>query len=195
MNIDQDDDDTNTIDADHGDGPEFDPFATAIALCEIAQRAKPIAAALKKLRKLGCDIAAAEQKLSQLRAEAAAIAAKAESDASAIAEQSRVLDERTAEFEASVAEAHATLRASHDHIADMDRRIRYRILASADLLHGFNERLQDLPDWRAIKQMIPGLPDDLPAPAAEIVSQNVREDWSGNIFSPSTLTRTVRGAA
>jgi hypothetical protein len=69
-------------------------------------------------------------------------------------------------------------------------------MASADLLHGFNAQLQSLPSWQQIKQMVPDLPADLPAaPVAEIISENVREDWSGNIFSPSTLTRTVRGAA
>jgi hypothetical protein len=63
------------------------------------------------------------------------------------------------------------------------------------LLHGFNERLQDLPDWPVIKQMIPGLPADLPAPTAEVVSENVREDWTGHIFTPgSSLTRSINKA-
>jgi hypothetical protein len=66
------------------------------------------------------------------------------------------------------------------------------------MLHGFNEQLQDLPSWQQIKQMVPGLPDDLPAASpAEIISQeNVREDWSGNVFVPgSTVTRTINKVA
>jgi hypothetical protein len=40
--------------------------------------------------------------------------------------------------------------------------------------------------------MVAGLPDDLPAPAAEVVSENVRQDWTGhNFISGSTLTRSV----
>jgi hypothetical protein len=195
MNHSDIDDDTGTDDTTDYSMP--DPFVLAIELCKVAAKPSTYAAALKKLGKLGRDIETAERKLSQLQADAAAIAAKAESDASAIAEQSRALDAREAAFASSLQEAHAALRASHDNLSDVDRRLRYRILSHADLLHGFNSQLQDLPTWPAIRQMIPGLPDDLPAaPPAEVVSENVREDWAGSIFTPgSSLTRTVRGAS
>ena len=196
------DDDTNDTDehddSDHDHStPAMDPFLTAIALCQIAERAKPITVALKKLRTLTRAIGTAERKLAALTTEAEQTkAALAEREAEFAAREA-ALDARTAEFEASLAEAHATLRASHDSLAQEDRRIRYRILSAADLLHGYNERLQDLPDWVAIKQMIPGLPDDLPAAStAEVVSENVREDWAGSVFVPgSTLTRSINKAA
>ena len=171
-----------------------DPFSLAIELCRIAAKPATYAAAVKKLRKLGRDIETAEQKLSQLQTDAAAIAAKAESDASAIAEQSHVLDERTAEFENSLQEARDNLRAYYDSLADTDRRIRYRILSSADLLHGFNERLQDLSSWQAIRQLVPNLPPDLPvAPPAEVTQENTTQDWTGQhtFIAGSTLSRSV----
>ena len=189
--IDHDDEQIDTADAE-ADYSMPDPFSLAIELCKVAAKPATYAAALKKLRKLGRDIETAERKLSQLQADAAAIAAKAESDASAIAEQSRALDARKAEFEVSVAAARDQLRAYHDSLADTDRRIRYRILSSADLLRGFNERLQDLPSWQQIKQLVPNLPPDLPtAPPAE-VTQETREDWTGHTFiAGSTLSRSV----
>jgi len=36
------------------------------------------------------------------------------------------------------------------------------------------------------------LPDDLPAAPPAEVSENVSEDWTGNVFTPgSTLTRSI----
>ena len=189
-------DGTDDIEEDREDfpAPAADSFLTAIALCQVAERPKPIASALKKLRKLGRAIAAAEQKLAALTARTEQAEAEFAARAAALDEREHALDARAVEFEASLAEAHAALRASHENLSEVDKRIRYRILSSANLLHGFNERLQDLPDWRAIKQMIPGLPDDPPtASPAEVVSENMREDWAGNIFVPgSTLTRTIK---
>jgi septal ring factor EnvC (AmiA/AmiB activator) len=191
-----DDDTDDTAAVNHSAMP--DPFVLAIGLCQIAANAKSIEPALKRLRKLGRDIAKAEQKLAAVTAQAEQTNAELAARAAAIDERDRALDAREAAFEASVHEAHAALRASHDNLGGVDRRLRYRIASSADMLHGFNEQLQDLPSWQQIKQMVPGLPDDLPAaPAAEIISQeNVREDWSGNVFVPgSTVTRTINKVA
>jgi hypothetical protein len=169
-----------------------DPFALAIGLCQIAVNAKTIEPALKRLRKLGHDIAKAEQKLAAVTAQAEQKQTELDARASAIDDERRALDARATEFESSLQEVRDNLRGYYDSIAQADRQLRYRILNHADLLHGFNERLQTLPDWQQIRQLIPGLPPDLPVtPPAEVVSENVREDWSGNIFSPSTLTRTV----
>jgi hypothetical protein len=188
------DDDTNTDEHD-GNGyaePVMDPFTVALSLCQIAAKPATYAAALKKLRKLGRDIAAAEQKLAALTDQAEQKLAEFAARAVAIDERERAISERESSFEASLREAHDSLRQYHDNLAQEDRRIRYRILSHADLLHGYNSRLQDLPDWQQIKQMVPGLPPDLPAtPPAEVVSENVREDWSGNVFAPSTLTRSI----
>jgi hypothetical protein len=173
--------------------PEFDPFTTAIALCEIAQRAKPIAAALKQLRKVGRDIAAGEAKLAAVTAQAEQIAAAMTEREAAIAARERALEERETAFAASIEEARDNLRGYYNSIAEADRITRYRILSSADLLSNFNPKLQDLPSWDTIRRLVVGLPPDLPAaPPAEIVSENVREDWAGHTFVPgSTLTRST----
>jgi hypothetical protein len=63
-----------------------DPFVTALELCRIASSPKTIATALKKLRKLGRDIDAAEQKLSRLQFEAAGIVEAAQAEVKAIHE-------------------------------------------------------------------------------------------------------------
>jgi hypothetical protein len=185
------DDDTDDIDDTDYSMP--DPFVTAIELCRIASSPKTIAAALKKLRKLGLAIDAAEAKLAAVQVQAAEIATKLETDVGALDERQRAFEARAVEFETSLHEAHATLRQHHARLSDTDRRIRWRVLNSADLLAGFNEQLQDLPDWPQIKQMVPGLPDDPPtAPPTEAVFQEVREDWTGHVFVPgSTLTRTI----
>jgi hypothetical protein len=174
-----------------------DPFVTALELCRIASTPKTIATALKKLRKLGHDIDAAKTKLAAVQAEAAAIVAKMESDASALVEEKRALDARATEFESSLQEARDNLAEYYNGIAEADRHIRHRILSHADLLGGYNPQLQDLPTWPQIRRLVVGLPDDLPAaPPADVISENVREDWSGNVFMPdSTVTRTIRGAA
>jgi hypothetical protein len=174
-----------------------DPFITALELCRISSSPKTIAAALKKLRKLGRDIDAAEQKLAALTAQAEQKQTEFAARVAALDEREAAIIERETAFESSVQEAHDHLRGFHDNIAEADRHIRYRILSSADLLHGYNERLQDLPTWQQIKQMVPGLPDDVPAaPSAEVITSEVTSDWAGNVFVPgSSLTRTVRGAA
>jgi hypothetical protein len=200
MNIDQDDE--HDDEHNHGNGyspavEEIDLFGAAIALCQVAQRAKTVEGALKRLRKVGRDILAAERRRDALIAEVEQTkTALAEREAAVVAGEV-ALDERRDKFEASVAEAHDQLRRFHNSLAEEDRRIRYRILSSANLLHGYNAQLQDLPSWDTIGRMVPGLPPDLPAaPAVEVISENVREDWSGNVFVPgSSLTRTMRGAA
>ena len=85
----------------------------------------------------------------------------------------------------------------YNSVAEVDRTCRYRIMASADLLSGYNPALQDLPSWDVLKRLVVGLPADPPAPAPEVVTQEVTTDWTGhhNFISGSTLTRTVRGTA
>jgi hypothetical protein len=59
-------------------------------------------------------------------------------------------------------------------------------------LGNWNFDLQGVPNWQQLRRMVAGLPDDLPAPAAEVVSENVRQDWTGHTFiAGSSLTRTV----
>jgi chromosome segregation ATPase len=183
-------------DEDDGDDghavPALDAFSAALVLIDLALNPKAAKVGLKQLARLDKDIGAAEQKL-------AAVTAAAEQTKTALAERETaivareaVLEQRERTLDERETEARDNLRAYYDNLADTDRRIRYRIMASADLLAGFNEQLQDLPSWQQIKQMVPGLPADLPAaPAAEVVTREVREDWAGSVFAPSTLTRTV----
>jgi septal ring factor EnvC (AmiA/AmiB activator) len=193
---------------DHDNDTEaMDPFVLAIGLCRVASSPKTIEAALKKLRKLGRDIETAEQKLAVLQAEAAAIATKLESDVGVLKERERALDARATEFEASLQEARDHLRVYHDSIREEDRRLRYRIMASADLLSGYNAQLQDLPSWDQLKRLIVGLPDDPPPLEREVVappridlfsdtSDDPHADRQGNAFRGS-LSRDVshrRGA-
>jgi hypothetical protein len=190
MSIDQDDDHDDGNGHDHA--PALDPFTAAIVLIDLAQNPKATKAALKKLAQLDRDIGVAERKLAAIESRAADTAAALAEREAELAARAVELERRETEFESSLQEARDHLRQYHDSIVQEDRRIRYRIMASANLLHGFNERLQDLPDWPAIRQMIPGLPPDLPAtPPAEVVTREVREDWAGSVFAPSTLTRTV----
>ena len=61
---DYDDDDTDDTEAIYPD-----PFITALELCRIASSPKTIATALKRLRRIGRDIDAAEQKLAAVTAQ------------------------------------------------------------------------------------------------------------------------------
>jgi hypothetical protein len=210
MSIDhQDDEQIASVEEDAEDfsAPALmDPVAAAIALRDVVAAFsnayklvttdKAKAAQLRAVDKLDRRAAKAVAVRDEARAEAAAIVAKIERDTNALAERERALDARDAAFASSLQEARDHLRAYYDSLADMDRRIRYRILSHAGLLHGFNERLQDLPDWPAIERMVPGLSPDLPAaPAAEVISENVREDWSGNVFAAgATVTRSINKA-
>jgi hypothetical protein len=190
------DDDTDTDDTEDY-STTADPVLVALELCRIASNPKTIASAVKRLRRLDRQYSETEAKCAALAAQAQQTATALEERAAELAAREAALDARETAFAVSIAEARDNLRQYHDSLAQEDRRVRYRILSHADLLHGYNSRLQDLPDWPAIKQMIPGLPADLPAaPAAEVITSEVREDWAGNVFVPgSSLTRTVRGAA
>jgi septal ring factor EnvC (AmiA/AmiB activator) len=183
------DDDTESLPA----PAPVDRFADALALLTTMRNAKEIEVALKRLRRLERDIAAAEAKL-------AAVTTKAEQTAAALAEReaasdarAAALDTREAEVEDQIREAHDHLRAYHSEIRQADRSLRYRVLASADLLHGYNPTLQELPDWPEIQRTI-GLSVDPPLapPADHQEVRNVRHDWAGSVFSPdSTVTRTI----
>src|SRR5215472_4425075 len=94
MSTDQHDDETA------GDDTEAfvpDYFSGAIALAQIANN-KTLEAALKKLRKLGRDISAAQQKLAALTARTEQTEAEFAARAAACDERERVLDARDAEF-------------------------------------------------------------------------------------------------
>jgi hypothetical protein len=173
-----------------------DRFADVLMLLSAVRSAKQTDAALRRLRRLERDIAAAEHNLAAITLEAEQTTAALVERQAALAARERTLDARETEFEASLHDARDNLRGYYDDIAQADKRLRYRLLANADLLHGYNERLQTLPDWPQIKRMIPDLPVDPPTSPVEMITEEVREDWTGNIFLPgSTLTRTINKAA
>jgi hypothetical protein len=204
--------DTDTIDdSDEHDGngyavPELDPFTTAIALCQIAAKPATHAAALKKLRKLGRDIDVAQRKLVALEAQAAQMSTELAAREQAIAAREVALEAREAEFAVSIEEARDNLAGYYNSIAEADRHLRYRILNHADLLHGYNAQLQDLPDWPAIRRLVVGLPPDPPPPEREVAAPRIdvfsdtfsdpNADRHGNVFL-GTLSRDVshKGAA
>jgi septal ring factor EnvC (AmiA/AmiB activator) len=183
-----------------------DPFVLAISLCQIAANAKSVEPALKRLRKLGRDIAKAEQKLAAVTAQVEQTKAELAARAAALDERASALDARASEFESSLETARGELHQYYNSIAEADRHLRYRILASADLLSGYNPQLQDLPSWDVLKRLVVGLPDDPPAierdvsyPRIDVFSDTSNDpnaDRHGNAFL-GTLSRDVshRGAA
>ena len=159
----QDDNNIDDTDDTADDYSMPDPFSLAIELCKVAAKPATYAAAVKKLRKVGRDIAAAEQKLAALTARTEQTeAALAEREATVVARET-ALDARAVEFETSLQEARDHLRGFYASIAEADRHVRYRVLSHAGLLSGYNLELQDLPDWPAIRRMVVGLPDDPPS--------------------------------
>jgi hypothetical protein len=182
-----------------------DPFALAISLCQIAANAKTIEPAVKRLRKLGHDIEKAQQKLAAITAQAEQKQAALDARVAALDERDRALDARATEFESSLQEARDNLRGYYDRIAEADRHLRYRILSHADLLHGYNAQLQDLPSWDVLKRLVVGLPDDPPAIERDVLHPRI--DASDTFFDPhadrhgnaflGTLSRDVshKGAA
>jgi hypothetical protein len=116
MSIDDDTEDLST--------PALDSITAAMALCDLSARFYDMAvnnkvykAALKKLRRLQRDIAAAEQKLSRLQPEAAGIVEAAQAQAVAIHDEARqrldaagVAEQEVAEREQKIARLEAAWR-------------------------------------------------------------------------------------
>jgi hypothetical protein len=202
MNIDHDDEDDGEAGNGHDYSPvdEIDLFGAAIALCQVAQRAKTIEAALKRLRKIGRDTLVAEQKLAGLEARAADTAAALAEREAELAARASEIERRETELAASIEEARDNLRAYYDRITEVDRHLRWRVLNHADLLHGYNAQLQDLPDWPVIRRMVAGLPPDPPPlerdvahPRIDALSDTFSDpnaDRHGNVFL-GTLTRST----
>jgi hypothetical protein len=87
-------------------------------------------------------------------------------------------------------------RQCHARLELVHRQLVHRIMSTAGIAGNWNFDLQGVPSWEQLRRQIADLPDDLPAPAAETVTENVRHDWAGSEFiANTTLTRSVRGAA
>jgi hypothetical protein len=167
MNIDQDDDNIDDTDAAEANYSMPDPFSLAIELCRVAAKPATYAAALKKLRKLGRDILAAEQKLAALTTEAEQKqAAFAEREAQAAAREA-ALEAREAAFESQARDVRDELCEHHARLEQTHRVLVHRLMSTAGILGEWNWDLQSSPTWTQVRQMIAGLPDDPPAPVAE----------------------------
>jgi hypothetical protein len=114
----------------------------------------------------------------------------------ALDERERAITQREDEFEASLKEARDNLHEQHAHLVETHRQLVHRIMSCSGILGEWNWNLQSPPSWEQLRKMIANLPADLPAASpAEVISENAREDWSGNVFVPgSTLTRSIREA-
>ena len=143
--------------------PAPDPFAVALQLCAIASKPATYAAALKKLRKLGRDIDAAEARLAAVQAQAAKIITKMESDVAAFDERVRAHDARETAFANSLTDARDELHVFHAHLEQTHRQLVHRIMSCSGILGEWNWDLQSPPSWGQLRKMIANLPDDLPA--------------------------------
>jgi hypothetical protein len=191
-------------DDDHDEAIYPDPFVTALELCRITSSPKTMATALKKLRKLGRDIDAAEQKLSRLQSEAAGIVDAAQAEVKAIHEAAaqRLEAAATAEDELVLREqkiarlepAWRGLGEPQDVLSGL-RSPEFSPLQKARMAHGQSPGKD--PDRLFFSE-----PDAVPAAQIDaLIRRDVgdeRSDAQGNAFAPSTLTRSTehkRGAA
>jgi hypothetical protein len=180
-----------------------DPFVLAIELCRIASSPKTIAAALKRLRKLGRDIGTAEQKLAAVQAQAAGIVEAAQTEVKAIREDAQRRLEAAATAEDELVER-------EQKIARLEAAWRF-IGEPADVMSRFRSpEFSPLQKARVAHGQVPGKdpdrllfsePDAAPVEAIDaLIRRDVgdeRSDHLGNAFSPSTLTRSTehkRGA-
>jgi hypothetical protein len=190
------------MDLDHDDETEAhysmpDPFVLAIELCRIASSPKTIATALKRLRKLGRDIDAAEQKLSRLQAEAAGIAEAAQTEVKAIHEAAAqrleaagTAEQELAQREQKIARLESAWRNLGEPADVMSgfRSPEYSPLQKARMAHGQQP-------GRDPDRLLFSEPDAEPDQAIDAyIRRDVgdeRSDAQGNAFAASTLTRSI----
>jgi hypothetical protein len=188
MDYEQDDD------GDHGGNgyaPAVDPFSAALVLIDLALNPKATKVALQKLAQLDNSIGVAERKLAAVTAQIEQTKAALDTREAAIAAREVALEERETAFADAAQDVRDELREHHARVDQAHRQLVHRIMSTAGILGEWNFELQGPPSWQQLRRRVAGLPDDLPAPVAEVATREVREDWSGNVFAPSTLTRTV----
>jgi hypothetical protein len=203
MSIDQDElDDTNDDTTTNHSMP--DPFVLAIELCRIAVNAKAIEPALKRLRKLGHDIEKAERKLAAVQAQAEQTNVELAAREAAIDERERALDARAAEIESSLTDARDDLAQREQNITRLESTWR-NLGEPQDVMSGFRSpEFSPLQKARMAHGRQPGKdldpllssePDGVPAAAIDaLIRRDVgdeRSDAQGNVFAPSTLTRST----
>ena len=180
-------DDDNHI----GDIESVAELDRVIALAKFAVNAKNIELRARALAKLNRHIREGETKLVAVTAAMEQKHAALTEREAAIAAREIALEKRETEFAASAQDVRDELYAHHNRVEQAHSQLVRRVMATAGILGEWNFQLQDPPSWDVLKRLV-ALPDDLPAPAAEVVSENVREDWVGHTFVPgSTLTRSI----
>jgi hypothetical protein len=97
-----DDDTIDDIDDTAADYSVPDPILIALELCRIASSPKTTATAIKRLRRLGRDIDAAEQKLAAVTAAAEQTKAVLDGRAAELDARAAALDVRQTDFETSL---------------------------------------------------------------------------------------------
>jgi hypothetical protein len=191
---DHDHDDDGAGEVGNGHSPSVaDPVLIAFTLIDLALNPKAAKAGLTQLVKLDKDIGAAEQKLAALTAQTEQTKAALDERAAELDTLKAAITKREDEFANSLADARSELYAHHNRVEQAHRQLVHRIMSTAGIAGNWNFDLQDPPTWQQLRRMIADLPDDLPAtPPADVVSENVREDWVGHTFVPgSTLTRSI----
>jgi len=191
--IDDTDDIADEHDGNNGNGYAADPHTLglmiAVTWCRVANN-KALERMIKKLDRLDRKYADTQAKLAVLTAQAAEIETAltrraAELDAREVASEAR----ETA-FESQAQDVRDELREHHARLEQTHRILVHRLMSTAGILGNWNFDLQGVPSWEQLRRQIGDLPPD--PPAAEVISENVREDWVGHTFVPgSSLTRSV----
>jgi hypothetical protein len=167
-----------------------DRFADAIALCQIAKN-KTVAAQLKKLRRVNRQIADAEAKVIAVQDQAEQMQAALAARETALDERERALDDRETAFARELTDVRDELHEFHAHLEQTHRQLVHRIMSCAGITGNWNPNLQSPPTWEQLRKMVANLPEDLPAASpAEVISENVTQDWTGHTFLPN-LTRSI----
>jgi hypothetical protein len=185
--------DDDTDDTDHGySAPAADPVLIAIELCRIAKN-KTLETAIRKLAKLNRQYADTQAKVAALAAQAEQINAALAQREAAIVAREAALDARVTTFESSCTDVRDELREHHARLEQSHRQLIHRIMSTAGILGEWNWNLQSPPTWEQLRRMVADLPADLPVtPPAEVMQENVSQDWTGHSFVPgSTLTRSI----
>jgi hypothetical protein len=197
--IDDTDDIADEHDGNNGNGYAADPHTLglmiAVTWCRVANN-KALERTIKKMDRLDRKYADTQDKLASLTAQAAELETVLTQRAAELDRRQAENERRETEFENQAQDVRDELREHHARLEQMHRQLVHRIMATTGITGNWNFDLQGVPSWEQLKRQIADLPDDLPAPTAEVISENVRQDWVGHTFVPgSSLTRTVRGAA
>jgi hypothetical protein len=159
---DQDDEQIESLPA-----PASDRYGDTLTLLAAVTNPKAARKQVLARRRWERDQAAAEQRLAAVIAQAEQINAKLDARAAELDARDRASDEREAAFERQAAAVRDEQREYGNHLEQVHRRLAHRLMATVGILGEWNWNLQSPPSWAQLRQMIAGLPEDLPAAAPE----------------------------